>query len=535
MDRRQFLKNSGMAAAALTLSGCGQSEKIFSGLNRRLKPNIVFIYVDDQDRADLSCYGGNLLMPNIDRLTQESMRFDRFYVSSPVCTPSRFSALTGRYASRGAEMQKIWPVHEQINIGYEAGAYGEQNTIAHVMKQNGYKTGIAGKWMQGVSEKVKMMDGSLDARDPDVARQVKENYKHLQESVKSTGFDYAQSLYYVNPGQWWSDAPLYTPKELRHHNQEWITKGAIDFIEQSKDEPFFLYMPTTMVHDPMAYDSIKADPRVTQAGYLNEAPDVQPPRHTIFERLRGRGIDFDNIKPEQEMQAHFLSGTLWLDDGIGAVLDKLDELGLGDNTVVIYASDNGRKAKFSTYDSAAKMPCLIRWPGKIKPDSVCNELASNIDFAPTIYDICGITPPPNAVIDGKSLLPALTGGRYKRDHIFMEITVERAVVTDDRFKYIAVRYPPQIRDKVDEGRLYNHWCQPMEFGVWGHSYNAELYYPSYFDADQLYDLSNDPDEQNNLADNPEYSEKLTQMKEIMRMYSRNLPHPFAEFKKKNQS
>ncbi|AQQ71977.1 Arylsulfatase precursor [Limihaloglobus sulfuriphilus] len=110
MDRRNFLKNSGMAAAAFALSGCNQSSKIFSGLKRSSKPNIVFIYVDDQDRADLSCYGGNLLMPNIDSLTQESMRFDRFYVSSPVCTPSRFSALTGRYACRGAEMQKIWPV-----------------------------------------------------------------------------------------------------------------------------------------------------------------------------------------------------------------------------------------------------------------------------------------------------------------------------------------------------------------------------------------------------------------------------------------
>lgn len=494
------------------------------------RPNIVFIYVDDQDLADLSPYGGKFEMPHIDRLIQESVLFDRFYVASPVCTPSRFTALTGRYASRGVELQKLFPTSAPINIGYLGGAYEEPHTLARILKENGYRTGIAGKWMQGFSDKIKMMPASLDAKDPDVAARIAENYRQLRESVKSTGFDYAESLYYVNPGFATSDEPLYTPKELRHHNQEWITQGAINFIEQSKDAPFFLYMPTTLVHDPPAHESLKADPRITQAGYLEKAPDVQPHRHTIIERLKHKGMDLDNIPPGKELEAHVAAASLWLDDGVGAVLRKLEKLGLAGNTIIIYASDNGRKSKFSTYDSAARMPLMIRWPGRIKGGSVCDRLASSVDIAPTIYDICGITPPADAVIDGKSLLPVIRGEGQRPDSIFMEVTTERAVVSDDLFKYVAVRYPQEIRAKVDRGELYNRWCEPMKFGVWGHSYNAELYHPAYFDADQLYDLKADPDEKVNLAKDAKYADKLAKMKEIMRRYSQKLPHPFAEFK-----
>ena len=138
-------------------------------------------------------------------------------------------------------------------------------------------------------------------------------------------------------------------------------------------------------------------------------------------------------------------------------------------------------------------------------------MTSNIDFAPTLYELAGCTPEDKQAFDGRSLVPLLTGkGSFKRPSLYLEIASTRAVVTEDFFKYVAVRFEPEIQQKVAKGARYTHWALPIKEAH--HTYNNEKNYPAYFDADQLYDLRKDPGEQKNLAANPAYAERLKSMK-----------------------
>jgi arylsulfatase A-like enzyme len=296
---------------------------------------------------------------------------------------------------------------------------------------------------------------------------------------------------------------------------EWVTEGALRFIEQAKSQPFFLYVAPTLPHAPPATVSLKTDPRTTAMGYIDKAPQVKPSR----EEMRAR-VEREKLEPKA-------AAAVWLDENVGAILRKLDELGIADNTVVFLASDNGRNGKFASYDGGARTILLARWKGVISAGSVADKLASNIDLAPTILDICGITPPSDYQTDGTSILPLLEGSPdYRRDSLFIEITTERAVVSDDGFKYIAVRFPPDIQKQVDAGKKYAHWCEPLEVS---NTMGADKDFPGYFDQDQLYDLKADPKEQKNLARDPQYKDRLASMKKLLRDYSARLPHKYGEF------
>ncbi|MHC4122786.1 MAG: sulfatase family protein [Planctomycetota bacterium] len=520
-ERRIFLKYSlqlSTLAAITPTINCYSASKIGKNIITT-KPNIILIYSDDQPLKNVGCYGGKVLSPHIDSLARNGIMFNNFYISSAVCSPSRFSILTGKYASRAKSIQRKFPTGGPVNIGWESHVYGEKYTIGHILQAAGYRTGMVGKWMQG-QKRLKRFKADVDPNDPETKEIMQRNYDNLIQSVKSCGFDYAASAYTTNVGYPYRDDDGYLPKPMRHHNMEWVTKGTLDFIEQNKNKPFFLYMPTTLIHSPHPKLSIKSDPRYTPAGILDKAPDVQPSRTSVLERVKKAGLNENSV------------GVTWLDDGVGAVLKKLDQLDIADNTIVIFASDNGVRGKFSCYDAGARMPFIIRWPAVIKKASTCNKLVSNVDIVPTLLEICGVKPPQDLLLDGQSFSAILTGKKYKRDSLFLEITTERAVVTDDGLKYIAVRYLPEIQEKVNKGEKFSHWCKPTDSeGRMEHTYKAEKHYPAYFDQDQLYDLNTDPHEQHNLAGLPQYQKKLKKMKKFLKQYCENLPHTFGEFKK----
>jgi len=508
ITRRDCLKTVGLGAAALA-TGCATLGKSPVGDDR---PNIVVIYSDDQAISELGCYGGEVLSPHIDSLARDGMKFERFYISSPVCCPSRYSLLTGRHASRSRSSMGKYPPGTHINIGWEAVVHGERNTLPKILQKSGYRTGFVGKWHQGSGTTEKVPKNG-DPEDPRISEIMERNYKTTVDAIRSSGFDEVASAYTRNvAGGGW------LPKGMQHHNQEWVTDGALKFIERNHGAPFFLYMPTTLVHSPKPLGSLKADPRITANGYLKEPVKVQPSREDVLERVRAAGF------PEETV------GVTWLDDGVGAILKKLAELGLADNTIVMFASDNGNKGKFSCYDIGARMPFLVRWPKKVKPGMACNELVSNIDIAATIYDLCGISVPKNVRVDGRSIRSLLENdGQYKRDSLFLEIGSTRAIVSKDGFKYIALRFSPEVQEEVSQGAKYSHWAVKMDEKA-HHTYDGEKLFPGYFDADQLYDLKDDSEEQVNLADDQKYKKKLEEMKRLLRDYSRDLPHTFGEFK-----
>ena len=446
----------------------------------------------------------------MDRIANEGARFNRFYVSSPVCTPSRYSLITGRYAVRSKIIQKRQPTDQPAFIRWNTFLSKEEKTSAHLFKEAGYVTGMVGKYHLGGEFGYIGGDESYD--DPVVKDTIAAIYRKWQQNVKDVaGFDYVESLYGNNLHI------IGVPKSMQYHNMEWITKGAIDFIDQNKDKPFFLYMAPTLPHVPGPLESLKADPRVTAAGMLDEPiTGVQATRESVFERTRAAGIDDENAP------------MTWLDDGIGAVLERLEKYGLMENTIIVFASDHqSPRAKMTCYDYGANAPGAIMWKGKIKAGQVHDALVTNVDIVPTILDLAGIDQPADYKTDGKSWT-GLLGGNESNLHesLYLEVVYQRAIVTKD-WKYIAVRFPDRVNEIITpENRT--------EFTIEGKKgkdrYHNETQFPGYYDDDQLYYLVDDKDEQNNLAKYLKYAEKLEEMKQIMRDHSKDLPYAFGEFK-----
>ncbi len=220
--------------------------------------------------------------------------------------------------------------------------------------------------------------------------------------------------------------------------------GALSFIEQNRNEPFFLYLSPRLLHLPIDPKLLLRDydkfGRVTEGGLLHEAPRVpMPPREQIYATAKKHGA-----KTAQQF------GMQWLDCGLGAVINRLDELHLLENTLVIVFSDNNQRGKETLYEGGARVPLLMMWPKRLRAGTTDRHLVSNVDFTPTIFDACGIKPPKDMTLDGRSMLPVLLDPQASwREALLLENGQTRAAVAD-RWKYIAVRYPPEVQTKIDE-------------------------------------------------------------------------------------
>lgn len=487
---------------------------------RAERPNVVMIVTDDQDFSTIGAFGGKVLTPNIDRLVQSGIRLDRFYVPTSICTPSRYTLLTGRYPSQCMHEDFLidHPTREiQAFPDFRVHIEADRPGLPKTLQAGGYVTGLVGKWhLSGEIPEMNLwrqmglhkLWSNVDLLDPAVNRQMQENYAKCVAAVKQHGFDYVDALYWSN---WYGFTP--DGVQVIMNNQEWVSAKAIEFLEINREKPFFLMINSTLDHKPNQNPALRLDPRITPAGLLDDVPQSgMPPRDTILPRLDAAGID------------PYMARLTYLDDGVGAVLDKLDELGLRENTLIIYMADNGIDLKATCYEGGCHVPAAVRWPAGL-PQGVENEdLISSIDLPPTILDACGLTAPEEMDARGTSLLPLLRGKTEQwKDALYLEIGNTRAVVTD-RWKYIAFR----VREP---------WLSPPRH-QWpkGHGGTPGLMkkhgmalQPAYWDADQLYDLHNDPDEQRNLAGNPEVAPVLKAMKARLSEFCSQFERPFAEF------
>ena len=508
-----LLFNSAIIISAVMFTGCTT--------NVSDKPNIVIIYADDLNFSQLGCYGGNFLTPNIDNLARGGARFDHYYASSPVCTASRYNLLTGRFAARSLDLERQFPAGDAALIRWNTFLIKGEKTVAHMLKDAGYVTGMVGKYHLYDNESgQKQLPPDADPGDPEVKRIISENYQAARNEICATaGFDYAESIYANNLHA------LGLPLSMQIHNMEWITSGALNFIVQNKDKPFFLYMATTIPHGPSPVASMKSDPRITPAGILREPPAVQSLRPAVFERVKNAGLP-ENAAP-----------ITWLDDAIGTVYKKLTDLDLLENTVIILAGDHGgEKGKMTCYEGGAHAPAIAYWKNHIMAGTVIDEITANIDIAPTILELVNIQKPAAVKIDGLSLWPLLQGQKTGlREAQYLEVTYTRGVVTDE-WKYIAVRFPKDVAEKIasENGLKFNQEGQPVITDVVAGEvrarYGVARDYPGYYDSDQLYHLKSDPDEQNNLAFNPQYLSKVNELNLKLKEFSRDLPHAFGEFK-----
>jgi len=513
MDRRKFMKYTSMMALSsmLPFSSCKSNDNKSSQ-----RPNIICFVSDDLDLNFLSCYGGKIPTLNIDSLAHDGVRFENAFCSSAACTPSRYSILTGQYAGRCThpEFLKENPITEPYAINWNSLIDQSTPTVADFLSTAGYYTGYVGKWHNGVKPPQLSLPDIHPDDDPDdenVNQKLGQYQKVLIEELnKTSGFDFAASILWEN----WEQAPL---KKIRHHNIEWITHGAMTFFDTiDTDQPFFLYVASTAVHGPDHAASIERDVRYTPEGKFEEPFDYHPPRKSLPSRLANMGIEWN----------HQNVGITMLDDQVGAILKRLEQKNLTDNTLFLFIADhNTEPGKISCYEKGVKVPMLVKWHGKVKSGTVCKALVQNIDLVPTFLEAAQTSFPQNVKVDGQSFLSSITGKSYsEREYLYFENGYTRGI-RNHQFKYIAFRYPKSIIQKMEAGELQeatNH----LNISTQEQPYITMRYYPAYFDADQLYDLKNDPYEQHNLASDQSYAQVLSDMKQELKKYLGFFTHPY---------
>lgn len=337
-------------------------------------PNVILIITDDQGYGDIAAHGNPLLQtPNLDRLHAEAVRLTDFHVD-PTCSPTRAALMTGRYSTRTG----VW--HTIMGRSLMA---PEEHTLAELFAGAGYRTGMIGKWHLGDNYPLRPQDQGFD-----------ETFYHPAGGVGQGpdffGNDYFDD-YYLRNGTLESTSGYVT--------DVWFDE-ALAFLEQQSETPFFLYLSTNAPHGPYFVEERYASP------------------------YRDHGVS--------DTMARFYGMITNIDDNMGRLLDRMDELELSDNTILVFMTDNGsaegwsnwrgeegefggfnagmRAGKGSEYDGGHRVPFFVRWPdGNLTEHAEIDALTAHIDVFPTLAELCRLTVPDNVRLDGESLAPLLHG------------------------------------------------------------------------------------------------------------------------------
>jgi arylsulfatase A len=360
IGRRTFLKDLGLSAGAILVSGCHYSGKL------KRYPNIILIFCDDLGYGDIGCFGSTKhRTPNIDKIALEGRRLTSFYVTSGVCTPSRASLLTGCYPRR-VNMHEDSTQHWVLLPIAKKGLDTNEQTIAEILKIKNYSTACIGKW-------------------------------HLGDQPEflptEQGFDYYFGIPYSNdmgPNPSFPDQPplpllrnekiIEAPADQNSITQRY-TEETVKFINENKDKPFFLYLAHTMPHVPIH----------------------------VSEKFRGKsanGIYGDAVEE--------------IDWSTGEILRALEKSKLDNETLIIFTSDNGAQRgiggsnspfsgwKGSTLEGGMRVPCVLRWPDKIPAGTKSDVMCSTLDFLPTFAKLIDVDIPQNCIIDGENIWPLIS-------------------------------------------------------------------------------------------------------------------------------
>ena len=494
----------------------------FAFADRSNPPNIIMFLIDDQNPSSIGAFGGDTYTPNLDRMAKEGMKFTRAYVSSSVCTPSRYSFLTGRYAGNSYSKLYLEAVGDKNNQGlpnFNVALEGDKMNVGNVLREAGYTTGFVGKFHltskldfpEFYKGKDKWIDIPKNAKPGDeTSAQFKHNEQWSRRYLKALGFSWAKNVY-----------PENTPSPYSVHNPEWTTVAALEFIEQNKKGPFYLHLCSTLLHGPdKSWRKSMDRPLITGEGEVKSLPKVMTPRNDLLKIIKEKGFDPDS----------HVAGEAWIDDSLGAIFRKLKELGIDDNTLVVFAPDHGRDGKASVFShGSSKVPMIMRWPKEIGAGQECEELVQNVDLVPTFFELGKAAKPNSYHIDGQSLLPLFKNGKTKdwRDHLYLEMGAARATVTKD-WSYIAVRYTKEQIASIKKATPQNlpkamSYIGRLGIGVRG----ADR--PGFFDEDQLYDLSKDPKEMKNLAYKKSQTNRIKEMRYMMEKDLEAVGRPFGEF------
>ncbi|WP_235206948.1 arylsulfatase [Pedobacter sp. V48] len=398
---------------------------VFSqGKAQRKKPNIIYIYADDLGYAEIGAYGQKKIKtPNLDKLAKEGMKFTQHYTSTPVCAPARCMLMTGKHGG-----------HSYIRGNYEMGGFPDSLeagqmplpegtfTIPKMLKEAGYVTALTGKWGLGMNNTTgSPLKQGFDYYYGYLDQKQSHNFypSHLWENDEKVMLD--NPYMYVHKTL---DSTKATDKDFDYYkgkvySPDMMTKKAVSFINEQKSKPFFLYMPYTIPHV-----SLQAPDEYVKKyiGQFNEHP---------YYGQQG-------YAPTKYPYSTYAAMITYLDDQVGIIMAEIKKLGLDDNTIIMFSSDNGatfnggvnakffnsvdglRGLKMDVYEGGIREPFIARWPGKIPANTTSDFVSVQFDMMATFAAITG-TKPNNT--DGISLLPTLLGknkDQKQRDYIYWE-------------------------------------------------------------------------------------------------------------------
>ncbi len=361
------------------------------------RPNILLIFTDDQGINDVGCYGSEIPTPNIDRLASEGLKFEQWYSASSICTPSRFGLLTGQNPSRSKD-QLLSALMFMADEHKETGIQQSETTIAEKLRESGYDTALIGKWHLGHGGK-----DLLPTRHG------------FNSFIGHTGgcIDFF-TMTYGNIPDWYHQEVHVSENG---YATELITDEAISYLEDREDEedPFFLYL---------AYNA-------PQFG-----KGWSPSTRTPINIMQPQAEDLRRVSGiEDKVRREFAAMTVSLDDGVGKVIEALDANGLSEDTLVIFLTDHGgdpvyggnnlpyRGDKATLFEGGLRVPCIMRWPGKIEAGNASDIVCSSLDLFPTFCSLAGIASDESR-LDGRNLSSVMIEGIGWSDRmLFWELGV----------------------------------------------------------------------------------------------------------------
>ncbi len=369
------------------------------------QPNIILILADDLGYADVGAYKANRYKtPNIDKLAEQGVRFTAAYAAAPVCAPSRAGLLTGRYPQRFGFEFNQGPGKREIKEGY--GLDARELTIGSLLQSAGYKTGLVGKWHLGIADQfyptnrgfnefVGLLSAETSYGDP-AQPGVRVWPKDRDAAVAAT----KDGVFQRWPHARILDGPNRTPvADAKEYLTDYLTNRSVEFIERNakSDTPYFLYAAYTAPHSP----------------------------HMVVQKYYDR---FPEIKDElQRINAAMIAS---LDDGVGRIMAAVEASGEADNTIVVFTSDNGcedyysglcscepmRGGKLTHYEGGARVPMIMRWPGKLQAGALFSGTTSLMDLLPTAMAAAGGHLPVDRIYDGVNFLPFIAGTATGQPH-----------------------------------------------------------------------------------------------------------------------
>lgn len=498
MDRREFLRTIGLGAAAFAMQGCRKGAEA-PGRRGELA-NIVFIMADDMGYGDVSCYNpeSKIPTPNMDSLAREGVRFTDAHSPSAVCTPTRYGVLTGRYCWRTRLKRGVLNGFSQPLISQE------QMTVAELLRKHSYHTACIGKWHLGVGWQSKDGKAGSDSKDS------VDFTKPITDGPNQHGFDYS----FITAACSTVDSPYV-------------------FIENGKCTA----QPTAQMVKKDSVSRFGSRPGPMVPGWSNE--DVDPTYVEKTKEFLKRHKQTDKTSPFFVYLALSAPHAPWLppdfvkgrskegprgdlvalvDWCVGQVLEALDALGLSDNTLVIATSDNGprigakehkssgpyRGYKSHVWEGGHRIPFIARWPGRIKPNTTCDELICLMDLLATCAAVVGTGLPDNAGQDSYNILPALLGEKSDKP-------IRDAIVHHSSKGVFGIRQGPW--KLILETKGSGGWVDPRDRGPYGSDKPG-----------QLYNLADDPYEKKDLWDkHPQIVRRLTDLLEKIKRQGYSQP------------